>query len=122
MTWLEPPESQDDFWQAVQRANSELEADGLYLTHLFREVNVIIQPDWITRRVRLDWGFAKLIVFRPATIDLILTKMARGDDDDMQDVHFLIRQEAVTADQLIAAFDRARVPDIAEIQDLFDRA
>jgi len=34
MNWLEPPEAQEDFWNAVQKTNSELEADGLYLTHL----------------------------------------------------------------------------------------
>ncbi len=41
MAWLEPPEAQEDFWQAVQRANAELESDGLYLTHLFREIDVL---------------------------------------------------------------------------------
>ena len=83
MAWLQPPNAHEDFWQAVQRTNAELEPDGLYLTHLFRELDVILQPDWIIRRVRLNVGLEKLSVFRPATIDLILTDyftvLTKGD-------------------------------------------
>jgi len=122
MPWLDPADTHQDFWQAVERTNAELESDGLYLTHLFREVDVILQPDWIDKRVRLDLGLEKLSVFRPASIDLILTKMARGDEDDLQDIRFLLQQEALTIDQLETAFRRARVPDIPEIQELFERA
>jgi hypothetical protein len=122
LAWLQPPDEHQDFWQAVQRTNAELEPDGLYLTHLFREVDVILQPDWINRRLRLDAGLRKLAVFRPATIDLILTKMARADEDDLQDIRYLLRQESLTRDQLETAFARARVPDMSEIQELFNRA
>ena len=120
--WLQPPDEHKDFWQAVQRTNIELEPDGLYLTHLFREVDVILQPDWISRRIRLELGLPKLTVFRPASIDLILTKMARADDDDLQDIQFLIKQDRLTSDQLEMAFGRARVPDFPEIRELFNRA
>jgi hypothetical protein len=122
MAWLHPPEAQEDFWQAVQKANAELESDGLYLTHLFREIDVILRPDWISRRVRLDLGLPKLTVYRPAAIDLILTKMARGDEDDLQDIKFLLRREPCPSDQLKVAFAQARVPDIPEIQELFMRS
>ncbi len=122
LAWLRPPNTHEDFWQAVQRTNIELEADGLYLTHLFREVDVILQPDWLIRRLRLDVGLPKLAVFRPATIDLILTKMARADEDDLQDIRFLLRLESLTQDRLETAFARARVPDVPEIQELFNRA
>ena len=47
LAWLQPPEAQYDFWQAVEHTNLELEPDGLYLTHLFRETEVILQPDWL---------------------------------------------------------------------------
>jgi hypothetical protein len=106
----------------VQRTNAQLDPDGLYLTHLFRELDVILQADWISRRLRLELGLAKLAVFRPATIDLILTKMARADEDDLQDIRFLLMQEPLTGDQLETAFARARVPDVPEIQELFNRA
>jgi len=122
LPWLQPPNEHQDFWQAVERTNTELEPDGLYLTHLFREIDVILQPDWLNRRLRLDLGLRKLAVFRPTTIDLILTKMARADEDDLQDIRFLLWQESLTRDQLEAAFSRARVPDMPEIQELFNRA
>ncbi len=122
LAWLKPPETHDDFWRAVQLTNAELEPDGLYLTHLFRELEVILQPDWTNRRLRLNLGMQKLAVFRPATIDLILTKMARADDDDLQDIRFLLLQEPLTKDQLVTAFTRARVPDVPELQELFNRA
>jgi len=83
---------------------------------------VILQPDWINRRLRIDVGLAKLVVFRPATIDLILTKMARADEDDLQDIRFLLQQELLTRDHLETAFARARVPDVPEIRELFNRA
>jgi hypothetical protein len=67
-------------------------------------------------------GLRQLAVYRPATIDLILTKMARADDDDLQDIQFLLRQETLTRDLLETAFGRARVPSVAEIQELFNRA
>ncbi|MDB6110387.1 MAG: hypothetical protein JWR69_2137 [Pedosphaera sp.] len=122
LAWLQPPDEHEDFWQAVQRTNAELDSDGLYLTHLFRELDVILQPDWLDRRLELALGLRKLAVFRPATIDLVLTKMARGDDDDLQDIRFLLQQESLTQKRLEAAFARARVPNVPEIQELFSRA
>jgi hypothetical protein len=53
------------------------------------------------------------------TLDLILTKMARGDENDLADIGFLLDREPLTVDQLRAAFARARVPDIPETQALF---
>jgi len=122
LAWLQPPNQHEDFWQAVQRTNAELEPDGLYLTHLFRETDVLLQPGWFDHRLRLEVGLRKLAVFRPATIDLILTKMARADDDDLQDIRFLLQQETLTRDELESAFARARVPDVPEIHELFNRA
>jgi hypothetical protein len=119
LAWLDAADAHEDFWQALQRANLELEPDGLYLTHLFRELDVILTPDWLSRRVRLHLGLTRLEVFRPGTIDLILTKMARGDDEDLQDIQFLLRKEPLTAEQLWSAFERAHVPDVAEVQQLF---
>jgi hypothetical protein len=76
----------------------------------------------LDRRLRLDLGLRRLAVFRPATIDLILTKMARADDDDLEDIQFLVRQEPLPQGRLETAFSRARVPDVPEIQELFNRA
>jgi hypothetical protein len=122
LSWLQPTDEHEDFWRAVQLANTELEPDGLYVTHLFGELDVILQPDWFNHRVRVSLDLKKLEVFRPATIDLILTKMARADHDDLQDIQFLLRTKSFTHAQLEAAFARARVPDVPEIQELFNRA
>ncbi len=122
LSWLAAEDENMDFWQAQQKTNTELEATGLYITHLFRELEIILTPDWLIRRVRVPLDLRKLTVFRPATLDLILTKMARGDENDLADIRFLLQQEAISTDQLRAAFTRARVPDVAEIQELFRAA
>lgn len=119
LAWLAAADENLDFWQAQQRANAELEPDGLYLTHLFRELEVILTPDWLARRVAIPLELQRLKVFRPATVDLILTKMARGDENDLNDIRFLLQREPLTAAQLAAAFMRARVPDVPEIQERF---
>ncbi len=112
----------EDFWIAQQATNEALKGRGLYITHLFSEMDIILQPDWLTRRVPVDLDLKKLKVFRPATIDLILTKMARGDEQDLEDVQFLLSREPLSREQLQAAFGRARVPDVQEIRDLFQAA
>ncbi len=45
--------------------------------------------------------------------------MARGDENDLADIGFLLEREPLTADQVRAAFARARLPDIPETQALF---
>lgn len=117
--WLADEDKNLDFWEAQQKTNAELEPSGLYITHLFRELEIIITPDWLKRRVHVPVELGKLTVFRPATLDLILTKMARGDENDLADIRFLLQQEKISPDQLRNAFARARVPDVQEIQELF---
>lgn len=65
---LETEGTNPDFWEAQQRANAELESSGLYLTHLFRETDVILTPEWLSHRVRVPLGLSRLEVFRPATL------------------------------------------------------
>lgn len=120
--WLAAEDENMDFWQAQQKTNIELEPAGLYITHLFRELEIILTPDWLTRRVRIPLELRKLAVFRPSTLDLILTKMARGDENDLADIRFLLRQEAIPVSKLQTAFSRARVPDVPEIHELFRAA
>ena len=122
LSWLAAEDQHLDFWQAQQRTNTELEPAGLYITHLFRELEIILTPDWLTRRVSIRLELSRLKTFRPSTLDLILTKMARGDENDLADIRFLLRQEPQTVEQLRAAFARARVPEAPEIHDLFHAA
>lgn len=122
LSWLAAGDQNLDFWEAQQKTNAELESSGLYITHLFRELEIILTPDWLGRRVQVPVELRKLAVFRLSTIDLILSKMARGDENDLADIRFLLRQATISADQLRAAFTRARVPDVPEIRELFQFA
>jgi hypothetical protein len=122
LAWLASEGENLDFWQAQQRTNAELAPEGLYLTHLFRELEVVLTPDWLSRRVRIPLELKRLAVFRPAILDLILTKMARGDEKDMADIAFLLRLEPLSAPDLRAAFEVARVPEVPELKELFRAA
>jgi hypothetical protein len=122
LSWIAAEDENLDFWQAQQRTNAELQPQGLYLTHLFRELEVILTPEWLARRAPIPLELRHLAVVRPATLDLILTKMARGDETDLADIAFLLTCEPLAADQLRAAFARARVPEVPEIQTLFRAA
>ena len=57
-----------------------------------------------------------LRLFRPHTIDLILTKMMRGNDEqDMEDIRFLIQHDGITVAQMEPAFATVRMPDVIEL-------
>jgi hypothetical protein len=112
------------FWDAIEGANAELAAKGLYITHLFSETEIFLRRDWCNHlvpvsRPALRW----LRLFRPATVDLILTKMMRGNDpQDMADAGFMIRHDKVTPAQLEGLFATAVIPDLVEFRDAFARA
>jgi len=108
-----------DFWLAQQATNEELKNRGLYITHLFSETDVILRPNWLSGRIAINLELEKLRLFRPATIDLILTKMARGDEQDLEDIRFLFSREPTSQTTLKEAFSLARIPDVNEIRQLF---
>jgi hypothetical protein len=122
LPWLSAEDENMDFWQAQVKTNAELQPDGLYITHLFRELEVILTPDWVTQRVRLRLPMQRLVVFRPSTLDLILTKMMRGDENDLADIRFLLTRESLSTRQLAESFAHGRVPDVPEIRELFEAA
>jgi hypothetical protein len=113
-----------NFWDAQEATNAELDKDGLYITHLFEADQVFLRPDWEQRILRVTRPSLRwLQLFRPATVDLILTKMMRGDDaQDMADIQFMIGHDRVAPEQLEAAFDQAVIPDLQELRDAFERA
>lgn len=113
-------ENDRQFWQALDLANRELEPEGLYMTHLFSDDQVILTPDWLLSIVALpSLGWRHLQGFRPATLDLVLTKMMREDPQDLADIQFLLGQEPIPREVLRAAFATARVPEIDEIRVAF---
>lgn len=107
------------FWQAIEKANRELEPEGLYITHLFPEREVTLTPEWQQHLVHLDTAYLeKLQIARPRTLDLIISKMGRGDLQDVEDVRTLLHLEqkvsgqTITAAEVQAAAARARVPEV----------
>jgi len=112
------------FWDAQEATNRELEPNGLYITHLFEAQEVFLRPDWEQHLVQIPRPATRwLRLFRPATLDLILTKMMRGDDpQDMADIEFLLRHDRVTPAQLEQALSVAVIPDLVELREAFKRA
>lgn len=114
----------DGFWEAQERANRILDPRGLYITHLFSEDQVFLRPDWEQYLAPIFQPKTRwLRLFRPHAVDLILTKMMRGNDSqDMEDVGFLVRKSGVTRAEMEIAFQQVRMPDIIELRDAFERA
>lgn len=114
----------DGFWEAQERANRSLEPRGLYITHLFCEDQVFLRPEWeqhLVPIVRPETRWLRL--FRPHAVDLILTKMMRGNDpQDMEDVRFIMENSRVTPGEMETAFQQVRMPDVPELRDEFDKA
>ena len=118
-------QANERWWTALQTANDELATEGLYLTHLFDEEQIILRTNWRVQAVEVACaGLRFLKLRRPATIDLILTKMMRGPDpEDMQDVRFYLQREPnIGTVELQTAFRMATGPDIPEIWQLFTAA
>ena len=121
---MEALSADENFWSAQESVNAELRQHGLYITHLFRENQVFLRRDWKKHLVPVTRPATRwLQLFRPATLDLILTKMMRGDDaQDMEDIAFLVRHDHVTPEQLEAAIAAAFLPQLTELRDAFEQA
>lgn len=112
------------FWDAIEATNKELATTGLYITHLFSEREVFLRNDWLTEIVPIKRISLKhLELFRPATIDLVLSKMMRGSDpQDMADAQFMIQHDRLTEAQLLAAFAVMKPIELPELRDAFAKA
>lgn len=114
-------EANEDFWSAQEATNRELDPSGLYFTHLFEERQVVLSIGWLSRVVPLSLsGFTKLRLFRPATEDLVLTKMMRIDPQDREDIIFLLDRDDFSPDRMRVALAEAVVPEISEIREAFE--
>ena len=109
---------------AIEAANAKLASKGLYITHLFSEREVFLREQWQKNLVpikRLDLRWLRL--FRPATLDLILSKMMRGTDpQDMEDAGFMIRHDRISEAKLTHAFAEMKPIALAELRDAFAKA
>ena len=120
-------DSDQGFWRAIEAANKELEPDGLYVTHIFPEREVALTPEWQQHIVRLEIpNLNNLTIVRPRVLDLIVSKMGRGDAQDLEDVRTFVHLEHKVSGQIVAAAEvdaaahRARVP--AVYQEIFPTA
>ena len=125
------PEQQSDqmnedlaFWDALTAANTDLLEQGIYLTHIFEEWQIILRRDWFMHRIAIQRPqLQHLRLYRPATVDLILSKMMRGDDPKhMEEIRWMIAHERITSSDLEAAFASAHIPEDAEIVESFEIA
>lgn len=113
-------EKNDQFWNALEAANRELEPSGLYITHLFGDDQVILSPDWLSHIRPIELACKHLKLFRPGTPDFILTKMMRVDPQDRSDIQFLLEQPDVDTAELEKMLPKAQVPDVAEIREAYE--
>ncbi|MGH8020136.1 MAG: DUF6036 family nucleotidyltransferase [Opitutaceae bacterium] len=110
-------EADEGFWSAIDATNRDLESSGLYLTHIFPEREVVLTPEWKDHAQPISRPeFRHLQVFRPRMLDLILSKMGRGDAKDLDDVRTMLALEPVAFRDVAEAVKNVRVPEIyAEI-------
>ena len=113
-----------EFWTAQEKLNLILEDEGLYMTHIFPADMVFLRRQWESGVIPvLRPPLKYLRLFRPATLDLLLTKMMRGNDvQDMQDIDFLIRHDRLVRSEIEHAFAEVVIPDNQELRDAFARA
>ncbi|GEP42625.1 hypothetical protein [Brevifollis gellanilyticus] len=113
------------FWEALRQANEALQPLDLYLTHIFEEGQIFLRPDWAVHRVRITrLELQKITLFRPSTLDLILTKMMRGaDPTHMEEIQWMIKHDHVTHREMLDCLAAAKLPeDSPEWPDLFQQA
>lgn len=105
--------SDHQFWEAKDAPNRALEPEGLFLSHIFVEHQVVLSKEWQQHlRPLAHPEFRFLRVSRPRTLDLVLSKMVRGDAMDCEDVRFLLTHDPVRPDDIAAAAASATVADV----------
>lgn len=111
-----------NFWSAQEEVNRRLQEQGLFITHLFEENQVVLRPDWRANRVPVTGNWKYLRVFRLSDLDLILSKMMRNDPVDRQDIRFILNRSKCSKADVEQAIKTARIPDVPEIREQFDLA
>jgi len=113
-------ESDGQFWKAIELTNKSLESSGLYLSHLFTDRQIALTPNGLDRIVAIpSGGYRFLLLFRPSSLDLILTKMMRNDREDLEDIRFIISQGEISQSELDMAFASSRPLEAPELRTIF---
>ena len=117
---MEKIEADDQFWKAIELTNKSLVPDGLYISHLFTDKQVALTPDWLSKIVPIEAnGFKNLRLFRPSSVDLVLTKMMRNDRQDIEDIRFILAHERVERADIEKAFATVKPHEVRELQQIF---
>jgi hypothetical protein len=121
---VEPLHNDLAFWAAQAATNEALGSAGLYITHLFTAADVFLRRNWEQHLVPIRLaGMRSLRLFRPATIDLVLTKMMRGADPiDRSDLQFLTAAGNLSVPEINEALAEVVLPDVPELRELFEQA
>jgi len=106
-----------NFWTALEQINDEFEEDGLYMTHLFDEDQVVLRPTWRNERVAITKPYRHLDLHRLADADLLLSKMMRYDPTDLDDLAFVVGRSGLGPDDVAVIIGQARLPDSDEIHE-----
>lgn len=108
------------FAEALEAANRELEPSGLYLSHLWGPAQQILTPTWrqsCRPVIGLPVQHLRVSVLGP--LDLIVSKLCRADDLDMEDIRHVVRWESISCAAVLQAVSEARVPEV--FADVFPR-
>ncbi|MDA8824080.1 hypothetical protein N9N41_06240 [Opitutales bacterium] len=109
-----------DFWDALEKTNQDLEKSSLYLTHIFDEKQIILQPNWYSNKVKIQTDELNYLnIFVPSPLDLIITKMMRVDPLDRSDIVFIFENAEIKPQDLRRYCIEAVCPDQAGIRDAF---
>src|SRR5208282_1594745 len=109
-------EADGQFWKAIELTNKRLEPAGLYVSHLFTDRQIALTPGWLDKIVLIpSGGYKCLQLFRPSSLDLILTKMMRNDREDLEDIRFILSQENIDQKHLDFAFSGLAPLEVPEL-------
>lgn len=105
-----------NFWQAIAKTNEALAEQGLYVSHLFGEEQVILRSDWMNYRVAIPGEWPHITLYRLGDEDLFLSKLMRDDPHDHGDALFLVRHNQWSREDVTSLIESARIPPLTEIE------
>ncbi len=110
-----------NFWSVIEQVNALFSDQELYISHFFEESQVVLTPDWRSKRVPIHWRWLNLELSRLGNEDLFLSKLMRDDPIDRLDAMFIVKTAPLDQDQIRRAIRDARVPPVPEITEQFER-
>jgi hypothetical protein len=108
-----------NFWESVEEVNRLFADQELYVSHFFEETQVVLTPEWRSKRVPIQGQWKQLRVFRLGDEDLFLSKLMRDDPIDRGDALYIAKAAHFSESRIRDLIQAARVPDIPEIKEQF---